>query len=50
LRPRASRPVACRWPFGFGQIQTSSYAGGMASERIRFSVASSLIRLPSTPM
>ena len=23
LRPRASRPVASRWPFGFGQIQTS---------------------------
>ena len=38
LRPRASRPVACRWPLAFGQIHTSVQAGGMASRRMRSSV------------
>lgn len=29
FRPRASRPVAWRWPFGYRQIQTSVQAGGI---------------------
>ena len=47
LRPRASRPVAWRWPSGSGQIQTSVQAGGIASDRIRSSVSRSRIRRPS---
>ena len=45
--PCASRPVAWRWPFGDGQIQTSVQAGGIASLRIRASVSSSLMTVPS---
>ncbi|HEY1852966.1 MAG TPA: hypothetical protein VGG40_00135 [Solirubrobacterales bacterium] len=47
MRPAASIPVACRWPSGSGQIQTSFQAGGIASSRIRASVSSSSIRSPS---
>jgi hypothetical protein len=43
LRPRWSRPVACRCPFGSRQIHTSVQAGGIASLRMRFSVAMSRI-------
>lgn len=35
FRPRSSRPVACRWPRGSRQIQTSVHAGGMASASMR---------------
>jgi hypothetical protein len=34
-------------PFGYGQIQTSRQAGGIASDRIRSIVACSVIRCPS---
>src|SRR4051794_7565729 len=34
------------WPFGHGQIQTSSHAGGMTSERTRSSVSASAIDSP----
>ena len=33
------------WPIGYGQIQTSSQAGGMASSRIRSSTLGSVTRL-----
>src|SRR5690606_15048317 len=46
LRPLASIPVACRWPFGDGHIHTFCQAGGMTSERIRFSVCSLVMRVP----
>ena len=34
------------WPFGEAQIQTSRHAGGMASARMRESVAASRTGLP----
>ena len=45
--PCASRPVAWMWPFGFGQIQTSVQAGGIASALMRFKVGSSVTLVPS---
>ena len=47
LRPLASRPVAWIWPLALGQIHTSVQAGGMASLRMRSSVAASLTGSPS---
>src|SRR5262249_54099846 len=38
-------PLACKCPAGSGQIHTSAQAGGIASERIRFS--SSLVSMMS---
>ena len=47
FRPRASRPVACRCPFGHGEIHTCSHAGGITSDLIRPSVSSSFTGLLS---
>ena len=47
LRPRWSIPVAWMWPPGYGQIQTSSQAGGIASSRMRARISSSVTRSPS---
>ena len=49
LRARASRPVAWMCPLGWGQIQTSVYAGGMASDLIRAISFLSVTLRPSTP-
>ncbi len=43
----ASRPVAWRWPFGLGQIQTSVHAGGITSDLMRDSVSASRTGVPS---
>ena len=46
LSARASRPVACRWPFASVQIHTSSHAGGMTSDLIRASSSRLVTRRP----
>src|SRR3954471_934458 len=47
LRPRWSTPVAWMWPPGYGQIHTSSHAGGMTSSLIRWRTSGSSILSPS---
>ena len=47
LAARRIDPVAWMWPFGWGQIQTSFHAGGIASSRIRSITSRSTIRSPS---
>ena len=44
--PRRIRPERLEVPVGSGQIQTSSHAGGIASDRIRSMVASSVTGRP----
>ena len=41
-------PVACRCPRGYGQIQTSSQAGGIPSSRMRSTTSGASIRVPSS--
>src|SRR5689334_22994984 len=47
LRPRASIPVAWMWPPGYGQIHTSSQAGGMTRSLMRARTSVSVTRSPS---